>query len=128
MAPITALIDKSTPGDKVIKLFYSTGKAQLGLALWSGTEDADPENSIQPPIEVGESQYITNPSQMTSLNFQGEEKVFALTTDNPFKVTNNDKRNLSEVSPYQKLGEVNIGHTTLASCASDENAWIYFSG
>ncbi|KAJ4007415.1 hypothetical protein NW752_007605 [Fusarium irregulare] len=128
MAPITALIDKSIHGDKVIKLFYCTGKAQLGLALWSATEDADPEDSIQPPTEVGEGQYITNPSQMTSINLQGEEKIVALTTENPFKVTDKDRRNLSEVSPYQKLSEVDIGHTTLTSCSSDDNAWIYFSG
>ncbi|RBR14473.1 uncharacterized protein FIESC28_07709 [Fusarium coffeatum] len=99
MAPITALIDKSTAGGKVTNLFYCMGKAQLGLALWSGTEDADPEEPIQPPTEIGEGQHITNPSQI------------------PFKVTDKDKRNLSEVSPYQKLGEVDIGHTTLTSCS-----------
>lgn len=52
-----------------------------------------------------------------------KKKIFALTTDSPFKVTDKDKRNLSEVSPYQKLGEVDIGHTTLTSCSSGDNAW-----
>ncbi|KAM0385196.1 hypothetical protein ACHAO7_011826 [Fusarium culmorum] len=129
MAPLTALIDKSTPGDKVIKLFYCTGKAQLGLALCSGTDDKDSEGSLQPPTQVGDDQYITNPSQMTSINFQGAEKVFALATDNPFKVTDRDTRNLAEVSSsYSRLGNVNIGHTTLTSCTDGDNAWIYFSG
>ncbi|KAI1634231.1 hypothetical protein F4809DRAFT_619727 [Biscogniauxia mediterranea] len=128
MAPLTAIIDKTTPGDKVIKLFYTTGKAQLGLALWSGTNDADPEDSIQTPQEVGDGQYILNPSQMASVNFQGVERVFALTTANPFKVTKDDIYTISEVSPsYQKRGEVVIGNTTLASCASADNAWVYFS-
>lgn len=78
VAPVTALIHKSTAGDKVIKLFYCTGKAQLGLALWSGTEDADPEEPIQPPTEIGEGQYITNPSQMSSIILDGEEKNICL--------------------------------------------------
>ncbi|KAJ3545138.1 hypothetical protein NM208_g2663 [Fusarium decemcellulare] len=128
MAPITAIIDKTTPGDKVIKLFYNTGNAQLGLALWSGTRDADPEDSIQAPREVGDGQYILNPSQMASVNFQGVERVFALTTTNPFKITKDDVYTLSEVSPsYQKRQDVRIGNTTIASCASDDNAWVYFS-
>lgn len=129
MAPITAIIDKSTPGDKVIKLFYSTGKAQLGLALWSGTKDEDPEDSIQTPREVGNSQYILNPSQMASVNFQGVERVFALTTANPFKVTRDDRYTLSEVSPSYRTHrqDIAIGNITLASCASDNNAWVYFS-
>lgn len=129
MAPITAIIDKTTPGDKVIKLFYNTGKAQLGLALSSGTKDEDPEVSIQTPQEVGNDQYILNPSQMASVNFRGVERVFALTTANPLKVTERDKYTLSEVSPsYQKHREdIEIGNTTLASCTSDDNAWVYFS-
>ncbi|KAL3602992.1 hypothetical protein FPOAC2_07309 [Fusarium poae] len=128
MAPITALIDKSVPGDKVIKLFYCTGKAQLGLALWSGTEDADPDDNIQVPQDIGDGQYITNPSHMTSVSLRDSEKVFALTTDNPFKVTNNDDRNLSEISPLYRVHDVvDVGHLTLTSCANDENAWVYFS-
>jgi hypothetical protein len=129
MAPITAIIDKTTSDDKVIKLFYNTGKAQLGLALWSGTKDPDPEDSIQTPKEVGNEQYILNPSQMTSMNFQGEEKVFALTTANPFKVTKDDVYTLAEISPSFKSlpGGIMIGNTTLASCASDNDAWVYFT-
>ncbi|GAB0138936.1 hypothetical protein EsDP_00007155 [Epichloe bromicola] len=128
MAPMTAIIDKTTPGDKVIKLFYNTGIAQLGLALWSGTKDADPKDSIQTPQEVGNGQYILNPSHMASVNFRGVERVFALTTANPFKVTGNDFYTLSEVSPsYQRREGTNIGNITLASCTSGDNAWVYFS-
>ncbi|RKK92555.1 hypothetical protein BFJ68_g10729 [Fusarium oxysporum] len=129
MAPITAVIDKTTAGDSVIKLFYSTGKAQLGLALWSGTKDADPENPIQTPQEVGNDQYILNPSQMASVNSQGVEKVFALTTENPFKVTPNDSYSLSEISEsnQKELQSVSIGNTTLAACGDGDNAWVYYS-
>lgn len=129
MAPITAVTDKTTAGDSVIKLFYSTGKAQLGLALWSGTKDADPENPIQTPQEVGNDQYILNPSQMASVNSQGVERVFALTTDNPFKVTPNDSYSLSEISEsnQKELQSVSIGNTTLAACGDGDNAWVYYS-
>lgn len=129
MAPITAVIDKTTAGDSVIKLFYSTGKAQLGLALWSGTKDADPENPIRTPQEVGNDQYILNPSQMASVNSQGVERVFALTTDNPFKVTPNDSYSLSEISEsnQKELQSVSIGNTTLAACGDGDNAWVYYS-
>lgn len=128
MAPIAAIIDKTTPDDKAIKLLYSTGNARLGLALWSGTKDPDPEDSIQTPQEVGNGQYILNPSQMASINFQGEEKVFALTTENPFRVTKDDFYNLSEIFPsYKKLQDIVIGNITLASCTSGDNAWIYFT-
>ncbi|KAG5807592.1 hypothetical protein H9Q74_008294 [Fusarium xylarioides] len=129
MAPITAIIDKTSANDSVVKLFYATGKAQLGLALWSGTKDADPEDPIQPPNEVGNGQYILNPSQMASINSQGVERVFALTTDNPFKVTPNDWYNLSEISEsnQKQLLEVAIGNTTLAACGNGDNAWVYYS-
>ncbi|KAG5794899.1 hypothetical protein H9Q69_006070 [Fusarium xylarioides] len=129
MAPITAIIDKTSANDSVVKLFYATGKAQLGLALWSGTKDADPEDPIQPPNEVGNGQYILNPSQMASINSQGVERVFALTTDNPFKVTPNDWYNLSEISEsnQKQLLEVSIGNTTLAACGNGNNAWVYYS-
>ncbi|KAM0224361.1 hypothetical protein ACHAQD_001930 [Fusarium lateritium] len=129
MAPITAVIDKTTANDSVVKLFYATGKAQLGLALWSGTKDADPENPIQPPQDVGNGQYILNPSQMASINSQGVERVFALTTDNPFKITPNDFYNLSEISESKQkaLASVAIGNTTLAACRNGDNAWVYYS-
>lgn len=128
MAPLTAIIDKTTPGDKVIKLFYNTGQAQLGLALWSGTSDDDPVDPIQAPQEVGNGQFILNPSQMTSFNFQSTETVFALTTDNPFKVTTLDIHTIAVVSPeYLKKLEILIGNITLASCASGEDAWVYYS-
>ncbi|KAG7416797.1 hypothetical protein ACKAV7_003572 [Fusarium commune] len=129
MAPITAVVDKSTSDDSVIKLFYATGKAQLGLALWSGTKDADPEDPIQTPQEVGNGQYILNPSQMASVNSQGVERVFALTTDNPFKVNPNDFYNLSEISEsnQKRLLDVAIGNTTLAACQNGDNAWVYYS-
>ncbi|KAF4456303.1 hypothetical protein F53441_1548 [Fusarium austroafricanum] len=129
MAPITALIDKATPGDKNIKLFYATGKAQLGLALWSGTKDDDPENSYQTPQDVGNGQYILNPSHMASVNFQGVEKAFALTTANPFKVTKDDVYSISEISEssQKELRSIIIGNITLAACASEKNAWVYFS-
>ncbi|SCV36760.1 uncharacterized protein FFB14_06235 [Fusarium fujikuroi] len=129
MAPITAIIDKTSANDSVIKLFYATGKAQLGLALWSGTKDADPEDPIQTPQEVGNGQYILNPSQMASINSQGIERVFALTTDNPFKVTRDDFYNISEISEskQKRLVEVLIGNTTLASCGNGDSAWVYYS-
>ena len=128
MAPITAILDQTTPDAKIIKLFYNTSKAQLGLALWSGTKDDDPQEPIQTPQDVGNDQYILNPSQMTSVNFQGVERVFALTTENPFKVTPNDTYELSEVSPsYQSRGSIGIGNFTLASSASDDDAWVYYS-
>ncbi|CVL11183.1 hypothetical protein FPRO06_10017 [Fusarium proliferatum] len=129
MAPITAIIDKTSANDSVIKLFYATGKAQLGLALWSGTKDADPEDPIQTPQEVGNGQYILNPSQMASINSQGIERVFALTTDNPLKVTWDDFYNLSEISEskQKRLGGVAIGNTTLASCGNGDDAWVYYS-
>jgi hypothetical protein len=129
MAPITAVIDKTTADNSVIKLFYATGKAQLGLALWSGTKDVDPEDSIQAPQEVGNGQYILNPSQMASVNFQGVERIFTLTTANPFKVSPNDVYSLSEISGsnQRELQSLLIGNTTLAACANDEDAWVYFS-
>ncbi|KAG4266852.1 hypothetical protein FPRO04_13028 [Fusarium proliferatum] len=129
MAPITAIIDKTSANDSVIKLFYATGKAQLGLALWSGTKDADPEDPTQTPQEVGNGQYILNPSQMASINSQGIERVFALTTDNPFKVTRDGFYNVSEISEskQKRLVEVPIGNTTLASCGNGDNAWVYYS-
>ncbi|KAF5593439.1 hypothetical protein FPANT_5135 [Fusarium pseudoanthophilum] len=129
MAPITAIVDKTSANDSVVKLFYATGKAQLGLALWSGTKDADPRDPIQPPQEVGNGQYILNPSQMASINSQGVERVFALTTDNPFKVTRNDWYNVSEISEskQKQLLEVSIGNTTLAACGNGDNAWVYYS-
>ncbi|KAF5687799.1 hypothetical protein FDENT_5089 [Fusarium denticulatum] len=129
MAPITAIIDKTSADDSVIKLFYPTGKAQLGLALWSGTKDADPEDPVQPPQDVGNGQYILNPSQMASINSQGIERVFALTTDNPFKVTRDDRYNLSEISEskQKRLASVEIGNTTLAACGNGDNAWVYYS-
>ncbi|KAF5590582.1 uncharacterized protein FSUBG_10798 [Fusarium subglutinans] len=129
MAPITAIIDKTSPDDSVIKLFYATGKAQLGLSLWPGTKDADPEDPIQPPQEVGNGQYILNPSQMASVNLQGVERVFTLTTDNPFKVTPDDFYNLSEISEskQKQLAGVAIGNTTLAACGNGESAWVYYS-
>lgn len=128
MAPITAIIDKTTPGDKVIKLFYNTGNAQLGLALWSGTKDEDSASPIQAPKAVSDGQYILNPSHMASVNFQGAERVFALTTTNPFKITAKDWYSLSEVSPsYKKHLEVGVGNPTLASCASDDDAWVYYT-
>ncbi|KAF5639340.1 hypothetical protein F52700_4192 [Fusarium sp. NRRL 52700] len=129
MAPITAIIDKTTTDDSVIKLFYTTGKAQLGLSLWSGTKDGDPEDPIQPPQEVGNGQYILNPSQMASISSQGVERVFALTTDNPFKVTPDDSYSLSEISEstQKRLAGVIIGNTTLAACGNGDNAWVYYS-
>ncbi|KAF4958792.1 hypothetical protein FGADI_2136 [Fusarium gaditjirri] len=129
MAPITAIIDKSSSDDSVIKLFYATGKAQLGLALWSGTKDADPQDPIQTPQEVGNGQYILNPSQMASVNSQGVERVFALTTDNPFKVTPSDFYSLSEISEsnQKQLLDVSIGNTTLAACGNGEDGWVYYS-
>lgn len=128
MAPLTAIIDKTTPGDKVIKLFYCTEKAQLGLALWSGTKDDDPTDPIQKPQAVGNDQFILNPSQMTSFNFQDIETVFALTTGNPFRVTTADLHTIATVSPsYEKKLDIFIGNITLASCASDEDAWVYYS-
>ncbi|KAG9497381.1 hypothetical protein J7337_010241 [Fusarium musae] len=129
MAPITAIIDKTSADDSVIKLIYATGKAQLGLSLWSGTKDADPEAPIQPPQEVGNGQYILNPSQMASINFQGVERVFTLTTENPFKVTPQDFHNISEISESKQktLASVPIGNTTLAACRNEDNAWVYYS-
>ncbi|KAI1057374.1 hypothetical protein LB505_014243 [Fusarium chuoi] len=129
MAPITAIIDKTSANDSVIKLFYATGKAQLGLALWSSKKDADPQDPIQTPQAVGNGQYILNPSQMASINSQGIERVFALTTDNPFKVTRDDSYNVSEISEskQKRLASVPIGNTTLASCGNGDNAWIYYS-
>lgn len=130
MAPITAIIDKTATDNQILKLFYATGKAQLGLALWPGTkDDADSEDSIQTPQEVGNGQYILNPSQMSSVSHQGVEKIFAVTTSNPFKVTRNDWYSLSEISGsnQKRLLDVSIGNTTVAACANDENAWVYYS-
>ncbi|KAF4963305.1 hypothetical protein FSARC_8673 [Fusarium sarcochroum] len=129
MAPITAVIDTSTSNDKVIKLFYNTGKAQLGLALWSATKDADPEDSIQSPQEVGNGQCILNPSHMTSVNYQGVERVFALTTANPFKVTRHDIYTLSEVSPLtfgigRQLWEMNLQTSQSNSLLWTHDLWI----
>lgn len=128
MAPLTALIDGTTSGDNLIKLFYATGKAQLGLAIWSTAAEDDPNDAVKPPQDVGEGQYIVNPSQMASTNFQGEDLVFALTTDNPFRVTRLDAYNLAQVSPsYQTRLQIGMGNSTLAACASSDDAWVYYA-
>jgi hypothetical protein len=128
MAPLTAIMDGTTSGDNLIKLFYATGRAQLGHAIWSTSGEDDPTDAVKAPQDVGDGQYIVNPSQMASMNFQGEDIVFALTTDNPFKVTRLDAYSLSQISPsYQTRQQIGIGNTTLASCASSGDAWVYYA-
>ncbi|KAI1171805.1 hypothetical protein F4777DRAFT_564072 [Nemania sp. FL0916] len=128
MAALAAVVNKAIADDKSIQLFFNTGKAQLGLALQSGTSTDDQPNNIWESGDDDYNGYILNPSSMAAVNYRGLNYVAAVTMPKLDNGATQTLNQISLVSPiYQKLSSTSLENTNVAICVTPDgnDGWLY---
>ncbi|KAJ8129840.1 hypothetical protein O1611_g3790 [Lasiodiplodia mahajangana] len=128
MAALAAVVNKAIADDKSIQLFFNTGKAQLGLAIQSGTSTDDQANDIWEPDDDDYNGYILNPSSIAAATYRGLNYVAAVTTPRLDPGATQTVNQISLVSPiYQKLSSTTLENTNVALCVTPDgnNGWLY---
>ncbi|KAI1124287.1 hypothetical protein F5Y10DRAFT_285208 [Nemania abortiva] len=128
MAALAAVVNKAVADDKSIQLFFNTGKAQLGLAIQSGTSTDDQPNDIWEPGDDDYNGYILNPSSIAAANYRGLNCVAAVTTPKLETGATQTVNQISMVSPiYQKLSSTTLENTNVALITTPDgnSGWLY---
>ena len=115
---------QNVPDDKAIEVFYSTDTSNLGLQLRDKTTDDDDSPLMFHSTSNEPAGNLVNPSQLTSTVMKSVNAVFGFTKQ---KATDSKKLDISLVSPvFEMVASTEDTNKTIASCCSDDKAWIYY--
>lgn len=127
MPGTAAVHNPAGPADQQIHLFYNTNNTNIALELRSEKKTTDTNDQVWASSSTDQPGFVVNPSQLASAPFAGTELVVGFTKKLVAAGTTATTNDVSIVSPvYQSVGSTEVNNTTIAACASDDTAWIYF--
>ncbi|KAG8412682.1 hypothetical protein J3458_013123 [Metarhizium acridum] len=113
----------NVPNEVAIQVYFTTGFDTVGMALYDKTTDSNNSEIVQ-SSEADPTGNLIFSSQLASTMLMSFNAVFGFTKQLDPK---SPKIDVSIVCPvYQTVAATEGTNTTIASCSSPENTWVYY--